>query len=190
MQPEPQYFKNQKQWRKWLEKNASKEKEIWLLHYKKHTGKPGVSYQEALEEAICFGWIDGILRRIDGKKHMIRYSPRRKKSVWSLRNKKIAEELIKQGKMTLAGFSTIKEAKKSGMWQKAYTNIRKERMPTDLKKALMSNKKAWGNFNKFANSYRNMYIGWIKSSKTEPTRKKRIDEVVKLSALNKKSRIA
>lgn len=180
------YFKTNQEWRKWLEKNHSKEKEIWLLHYKKHTDKPGVTYPEALEEAICFGWIDGRMRRIDDEKHMIRYTHRRKGSVWSLRNRKIAEDMIKQKKMTPTGLLLIEDAKKSGMWQNAYTNLKKERLPSDLKKALISDKKTWKNFQNFANSYRNTYIGWVISAKTEETRKRRIKKVAERSKLNKK----
>ena len=88
--------------------------------------------------------------------------------------------------MTKAGFAKIEEAKRIGSWDNAYTNKKKERMPSDLKKALLKDKKAWINFQNFANSYRNMYIGWIVSAKTEETRRKRIDKVVKQSLLNKK----
>ena len=180
------YFKNREEWRNWLNKNSSKETEVWLLHYKKHTVKPSVSLSEAVEEAICFGWIDSKLKRIDSERFILRYSPRRKGSVWSLLNKKKAGKMIEIGMMTASGLSTVEEAKRNGMWQKAYTNLKKNRLPTDLKKALMTKPKAWENFQKFANSYRNMYIGWVTGAKTEPTRKKRIKEVVLRSALNKK----
>jgi uncharacterized protein YdeI (YjbR/CyaY-like superfamily) len=88
-------------------------------------------------------------------------------------------------KMTEAGLEKIKIAKQQGLWDSAYTNLKKDRLPTDLKKALLTNKNAWNNFNNFANSYRNAYIGWVKSAKLDVTRKKRIDEVVKRSIENK-----
>jgi uncharacterized protein YdeI (YjbR/CyaY-like superfamily) len=114
----------------------------------------------------------------------LRFSPRKAKSVWSKINKEKAELLIAQGKMTNAGLAKIKEAKKNGLWEAAYTNKKKDAIPDDLEVALSQNDSAWHNFHRFANSYRNMYIGWIISAKTEETRKKRIVEVVKRSALN------
>ena len=180
------YFKSNQQFRKWLTKNHAKRKEQWLGFYKKHTEKLGIQYEKAVDEATCFGWIDGKLRRVDDEKHIIRFSPRKAKSVWSKINKERAERLINGGKMTAAGFASIEEAKKSGSWEKAYTNIKRERMRPDLKKALTKNKKAWDNFQNFANSYRNMYIGWVANAKTKETRLKRIKEVVKRTEQNKK----
>ena len=108
------------------------------------------------------------------------------KSVWPKLNKEKAEKLIKLGKMTDAGLIKIEEAKRNGFWDTAYTNKDRDKIPEDLNKALLQNKDAWNNFNNFANSYWNMYIGWVNSAKTEETRKRRIAEVVKRSALNKK----
>ncbi|MBM3155996.1 MAG: hypothetical protein FJ004_01765 [Chloroflexi bacterium] len=180
------YFKNRDEWRVWLENNHDKEKEAWLVHYKKHSGKTGVSYIEAVEEALCFGWIDSKGKRIDEERFILKYSPRKSKSVWSQNNKEKAEKLIASGRMTDAGLAKIEEAKKSGAWENAYTDRKKQRMPSDLKKALLEDKAVWNNFKSFANSYRNMYIGWVNSTKTEETRKRRIGEVVKRSLLNKK----
>ncbi|MDH4271195.1 MAG: YdeI/OmpD-associated family protein [Candidatus Aminicenantes bacterium] len=180
------YFKDRKQWRKWLAKNHDKKTEIWLIHYKKHSKRPGIRHEEGVEEAICFGWIDGQLRKIDDEKFRLRYSPRRPKSPWSRINREKAEAMIRSGKMTAAGLSRIEEAKKTGLWQRAYTNKARERIPSDLKAALSKNNEAWDNFRKFANTYRNMYIGWVVSAKTGETRKKRIDRVVEQASRNKK----
>lgn len=180
------YFKNKNEWRKWLEENHKKFNEVWLIHYKKPTSKKSVNHFDAVEEALCFGWIDSKLKKIDDEKFILKYSPRKQKSFWSKINKEKAEELIAMGKMTQAGIEKIKEAKKHGHWDTAYTNLKKERLPSDLKIALMKNKIAWNNFQNFANSYRNMYIGWVNNSKTEVTRKRRIDEVVNRAANNKK----
>lgn len=179
-------FKNRKEWRGWLEKHHGKETGIWLVLYKKHSAKPGLRYEEALEEALCFGWIDGQLMKVDNDKFKLRYSPRRPKSPWSRINRDKAEKLIRSGQMAAAGLARIKEAKKSGLWQRAYTNKTRERMPSDLKTALQKNKTAWSNFRKFANTYRNMYIGWIVSAKTTETRKRRIAKVVDQAAKDKK----
>jgi len=180
------YFKNKDEWRKWLEKHHKNSKEIWLIHHKKKSNKKGISHIEAVEQALCFGWIDSKLKKIDEERFILKYTPRKQKSVWSKINKEKAEELIASGKMTQAGLEKIEEAKKQGLWDIAYTNLVKERLPSDLKKSLMENKTAWKNFQNFANSYRNMYIGWVKGAKTQSTKKKRINEVVKRSAYNKK----
>ena len=180
------FFNNRKEWRSWLEKNHDKEDGIWLIHYKKSSGEKRLSHPEAVEEALCFGWIDSRLKRVDDDRYVLRYTPRKGKSVWSKINKDTAEKMIALGKMTEMGYQKINMAKKQGLWDTAYTNKLRERLPSDLKKALMSNQVAWRNFKNFANSYRNMYIGWVNNAKTEVTRKKRIHEVVKRSEENKK----
>jgi uncharacterized protein YdeI (YjbR/CyaY-like superfamily) len=142
--------------------------------------------EEAVEEALCFGWIDGKLKRIDDEKHALRFSPRRGNSVWSKINRERAERLIASGRMTRAGLAKIQEAKRSGRWDSAYTSKIGERMPLDLKKALMEDRRAWDDFQGFANTYRNMYIGWVNDAKTDGTRRKRIRKVVEQSLQNKK----
>jgi uncharacterized protein YdeI (YjbR/CyaY-like superfamily) len=180
------HIKNRNEWRKWLEINHKNIKEVWLIHYKKPSNKKSINHFEAVEEALCFGWIDSKLKKIDKESFILKYSPRRPKSIWSKINKEKAEELITSGKMTKSGLEKIKDAKKQGLWDTAYTNLVKDRLPSDLKNSLMQNKTAWNNFQKFANSYRNMYIGWVKGAKTQETRKRRISEVVKRAAKNKK----
>jgi uncharacterized protein YdeI (YjbR/CyaY-like superfamily) len=179
-------FKNREEWRKWLKDYHFKEEGLWLIHYKKNSRKQSVSHPDAVEEALCFGWIDSKLKRIDDERYILRYTPRKGKSVWSKINKDAAEKMIELGKMTDAGLEKINLAKKQGLWDTAYTNLKKDRLPSDLKRALFEDKLAWKNFNKFSNSYRNSYIGWVKSAKSEETRKRRIDVVVKRSFLNKK----
>jgi len=179
-------FKNKKDWRNWLEKNHKTANEVWLIHYKKSSDKMSFNHFDAVEEAICFGWIDSKLKKIDQERFILRYSPRKLKSPWSKINKETAEKMISLGRMTESGFNKIKEAKKQGFWNSAYTNLVKEKLPSDLKNALIKDKKAWDNFQNFANSYRNMYIGWVKNAKTDETRNRRIFEVVKRSSDNKK----
>lgn len=183
---EAKLFINRDEWREWLEKNHSKKDGLWLIHYKKKSNKKSVSHSDAVEEALCFGWIDSKLKRIDVERYILRYSPRKGRSVWSKINKDAAEKMISLGKMTEAGFKKIKLAKKQGLWDAAYTNLKKDKLPSDLKKSLMANKEAWDNFKNFANSYRNSYIGRVKNAKTDETRKRRIKEVVKRSIENKK----
>jgi uncharacterized protein YdeI (YjbR/CyaY-like superfamily) len=109
-----QCFPGREDWRAWLAAHHATAQEIWLVIHKKHAGKAGLTYVEALEEALCFGWIDGILKRIDDEKHTIRFSPRRKNSIWSEQNKKRIRKLIQEGRMTEAGLAKIKEAKANG----------------------------------------------------------------------------
>jgi uncharacterized protein YdeI (YjbR/CyaY-like superfamily) len=116
----------------------------------------------------------------------LRFSPRKPNSVWSKINKERAEQLIASGQMSSAGLATVKEAKKNGAWDKAYTNITLDAMPTDLKDALLKEPAAWDNFYQFANSYRNMYVGWVNQAKTAGTREKRIRVVVEQSLKNRK----
>jgi uncharacterized protein YdeI (YjbR/CyaY-like superfamily) len=180
------HFRNSSEWHHWLSQHHDVEKEAWLIINKKHSSKAGIGHDKALEEALCFGWIDGILRSVDGDSFALRFSPRKAKSAWSKINKEKAELLIAQGRMTNAGSAKIEEAKKNGLWEDAYTNRKKGMIPTDLVSALSANRVAWANFHGFANSYRNMYIGWVAGAKTNETRKRRIAEVVKRSILNKK----
>ncbi len=186
MDVESFYFKNRQEWRNWLEKNHDKEQRVWLVHFKKNSGKASITLNDAVEEALCFGWIDSKLKTINEEQFILKYTPRKIKSVWSKINKERAEKLIESGRMTEAGLIKIEGARKHGLWNTAYTSKKKDRIPSDLKEALLIDKKAWNNFQKFANSYRNMYIGWIIGARTGETRRKRITQVVKRSALNKK----
>lgn len=176
-------FSSRTEWRQWLEKNHDMAKEAILIHYRKDSGKRTLSYIDAVEEALCFGWIDSIMRRVDNEKFALKYTPRKSKSVWSKINRDKAEKLIQTGKMTGAGLLKIEEAKQNGYWDSAYTNKVREEIPPDLKDALLQDKTAWKNFRQFASSYRNMYIGWVIGAKTEATRKKRITEVIRRSQL-------
>jgi uncharacterized protein YdeI (YjbR/CyaY-like superfamily) len=179
-------FQTRADWRDWLSKNHALTNSIWVFFYKKSTGKKGMTLEEAIEEAICFGWIDGKLKRVDEDRFMLRFSVRRDSSVWSLINRLRAEKLIAEGKMTSAGLAKIEEAKESGHWDKAYTNKIKDELPVDLLEALKKDKKAIDNFQRFANTYQNMYGGWVNSAKSIETRKKRIDKVVEQALRNKK----
>ncbi len=180
------YVTTRQQWRKWLEENHVTQNEIWLIYYKKHTGKPRISYEDAVEEAICFGWIDSLIKRIDDEKYMQKYTPRNDNSVWSEINRKRAEKMIEERKMTPAGLKKIDAAKKNGNWQKAYSSTRKIEMLPELERALKVNDTAWLNFNNFTDSYKNMYISWVSAAKREATRQHRIKEVVRRSEQNQK----
>ncbi|HLB27783.1 MAG TPA: YdeI/OmpD-associated family protein [Dehalococcoidales bacterium] len=179
------YFPTRREWRKWLEKNHAKETEAWVLRYKKDSGKSSVTYEEALEEALCYGWIDGRMRGVDSEKSAVRFSPRKAKSRWSKVNKDKAEKMIAQGKMTAAGMTKIEDARESGAWASAYVLKEAQEIPADLQKALQQNKEIWSNFQKFPPSRRNGYIYWLDDAKTPATRQKRIAEIIDRSAVLK-----
>ncbi len=179
-------FQTRADWREWLSKHHDLTNSVWINFFKKSTGKKGITLEEAVEEAICFGWIDGKLKRVDDERFILRFSIRKDKSVWSQINRLRAEKLIADGKMTSSGLAKIEQAKKSGYWDKAYTNKIKDELPADLLEMLKKDQKAIDNFQRFANTYQNMYIGWVNSAKSIETRKKRIDKVVEQALKNKK----
>jgi uncharacterized protein YdeI (YjbR/CyaY-like superfamily) len=174
------YVSNRDKWREWLERNYATENGIWLVFYKKETSKPTIDYEAAVEEALCFGWIDSIIKKIDDEKYVRKFTPRKDKSYWSELNKKRVRKIIKEGRMTTAGLVKIKAAKKSGLWeQTGRPNISLD-MPLEFTRALDKNKKAKENFKKLAPSYRKYYIGWITTAKRDETKEKRIRESIQL----------
>ncbi|MBI2849644.1 MAG: YdeI/OmpD-associated family protein [Chloroflexi bacterium] len=185
------YFQSRQEWREWLEQNQDKAKEVWFIHYKKDSGKPSVSYDDAVEEALCFGWIDGLMKKIDEERFANRFSPRKAKSRWSKTNKEKAEKLINENKMAPAGLAKIEEARQSGAWDNAYATRETLEIPTDLKEALSGNKEAWNNFQRFTNYQRNSYIHHVNDARTPGTRQRRIAWVVaRLSNPGGQARIA
>jgi len=177
---------NREDWREWLEKNHDKEKEVWLIFYKKHTGQPRVLYDDAVEEALCFGWIDSIIKRIDDEKYAQKFTPRKPDSKWSELNKKRVKKMIQEDRMTEAGLALINAAKKSGKWEQVISQPKELNIPPGIKDALSANKKAWENFNNLAPSYKKQYIGWITTAKKEETRQRRLKEAVEVLAQGKK----
>jgi uncharacterized protein YdeI (YjbR/CyaY-like superfamily) len=177
---------NREDWRTWLKENHDKEKEVWLIFYKKHTGKPGVPYDDAVEEALCFGWIDSIVKRIDDEKYAQKFTPRKADSTWSELNKKRVKKMIRQGRMTETGLALINAAKKSGKWEQVISQPKEFAIPPEVIKAISANKKAWENFNNLAPSYKKQYIGWITTAKKEETRQLRLKEVVEILIQGKK----
>ena len=119
MTGEPLHFATAEEWRAWLGANHASEEDAWLLISKKHAKTPSVTLQQAMQEAICFGWIDSSMQPIDGERYALRFTPRRKTSNWSERNKGWAATLIAEGRMTEAGLAKIEEAKRNGRWDKA-----------------------------------------------------------------------
>jgi uncharacterized protein YdeI (YjbR/CyaY-like superfamily) len=180
------FFKDRNSWRRWLSKNNKKADHIWILFFKVNTQKNCLRYSEAVEEALCFGWIDGILKRIDDQTHMQRFTPRKPGSIWSKINKERALKMIDEGKMTQAGMTKISEAKKNGWWKKAYTTNSDYSIPPALNQALRKDKKALKLFEKMPKGYRNRYIFWINLAKREATKQNRINIFLERLKENKK----
>ena len=177
---------NRDDWRAWLSQNYDTEKEVWLIHYKRHTGKPRIPYDDAVEEALCFGWIDGLVKKIDDEKFAQKFTPRKRKSKWSKANKKRARKMIEEGKMKKAGLAKIREAKNNGEWFKTAPVEKELEIPAYIRKAFATNERAQDNFNNLANGYKRQLVGWITSAKKEETRKRRLTEAVQLLEQNKK----
>jgi len=183
------YAKDRKTWRSWLEKNYSKSPGIWLVYYKKASGKPRVSYNDAVEEALCFGWIDSTAKSMDEDRYMQRFTPRKPKSGWSGINKQRIEKIIAAGLMTEAGLVKIEAAKKDGSWNsldKIYAPADQLQIPDGLGKAFSRNKKAKTNFDNFPVFTRRQFLYWINAAKRPETRKARIKQAALMSAANKK----
>lgn len=181
------YVTDRDRWRAWLKKNHKTKKEIWLIYYKKHTGKPRIPYDDAVEEALCFGWIDSTVKRLDDEKYAQKFTPRNTRSVWSELNIKRARKMIKEKKMTRSGLEKFNNAISRTINKSDVKTQKKEIViPSDLKKELTKNKKAQKNFENFAPSYKRMYIGWINDAKKQETKEKRIARVVEWSAKNQK----
>jgi uncharacterized protein YdeI (YjbR/CyaY-like superfamily) len=169
---------DQEAWRAWLQEHHASEKEAWLIILKKHATGPGVGYEEALEEALCFGWIDGVMRSVDAETFILRFSPRKPRSIWSAGNKQRVERLIEQGRLTQAGLAAIRQAKENGEWDKAAEREDTSTLPSDLEEALQCDGPVWLKWESLAPSRKKQYIYWVSSAKTQETRQRRIRETV------------
>jgi uncharacterized protein YdeI (YjbR/CyaY-like superfamily) len=174
------YVADREQWRNWLSKNHATKAGIWLIFYKKEISKPTIEYEAAVEEALCFGWIDSIIKKIDGEKYARKFTPRSDKSNWSALNKRRVNKMIKEGRMTEVGLAKIEIAKKTGLWEKNGRPQISLDIPPEFAKALARNKKAKESFDKLAPTYRKHYIGWIAVAKRPETKKRRIVESISL----------
>ena len=165
--------------------NHRKEKELWLQIRKAHSAKPGVFLADAVTAAIRFGWIDGKVISVDEESFLLRFTPRKPDSVWSLINKRRAERLMEEGRMSEAGLKSVEAAKLSGMWEIAYSSKEEVRVPKDLQEALMADARAMAAFEGWAASDRLQAVFWIGQSRTKETRVRRLAAVVRCAALGK-----
>jgi len=175
-------FSSAKQWKQWLAKNHARSNGIWLRLFKRTAAVPTVPYDEALDEAICYGWIDGQLKGYDEESWLRKFTPRRPKSVWSKRNRAHAERLMKAGRMRAAGFKEIEAAKQNGRWKSAYDPASTMVVPDDFLRELAKNKRAKAFFNTLNRA--NVYaIAWrLQTAKTPETRQKRLITILAMLA--------
>lgn len=174
------YVKNRREWRGWLAKNAAKNEEIWIVYYKKSSGKLGIPYGASVEEALCFGWIDSIIKKIDEDRFVRKFTPRKPSSQWAASNIARVQRLIKARKMTAAGLAAFQtHATSRGVLQPT-------QFPKRLEITFGKEKAAWENFNKFPPAYRRMTIGWVASAKKEETQLSRLAKLIECSARNER----
>ncbi len=176
---------SRQEWRGWLAENYNKSGGIWFVYYKKHTKKPFVSYDEAVEEALCFGWIDSLPRKFDDERSKLLFTPRKPKSVWSKLNKLRVEKLLENGLMTEIGLAKIESAKKDGSWDLLNASDNLE-IADDLQKVFDTNNLAETNFNAFTDGVKKAILQWLNSAKRVETRNVRIEKLVAMAAKNKR----
>lgn len=178
------YVSTRKSWRSWLARHHATEPEIWLIYYKKASGKQRISYNDAVEEALCYGWIDSTAKPVDTEKYAQRFSPRRPKAKWSPMNIERLKRLLRQKKVTKAG---LRAAEHALSLLKRQEKNEKLRIPPDILEALRSDKTTWKNFTHFPASYKRIRTGWIDGSRRRPDEfRKRLRYFLKMTAQNKR----
>ncbi len=178
------YVKRRREWRAWLAKHHGTAPEIWLIYYKKHSGKPRIPYNDAVEEALCYGWIDSITKTVDGDRWAQRFSPRRPTSRLSAMNRERVRRLIASGRMTKAGLQRIEhvfdersDTKQQRDWE----------LPKDILRRLMREPATWKNFQRFPQSYKRIRVGWIAAARRRPdVFKQRLAYFLKMTAQNRR----
>jgi len=179
-------FPSPKEWHQWLSKNHATVEGVWLKFHKKHSGLKSINYAEAVEEALCFGWIDGHVKPFDANSWIQKFTPRRAKSIWSKRNTERVTRLIEQGRMKPAGLKEIEAAKSDGRWQKAYDSPVNMTAPDDFLKVLTKNKKAKQFFDSL-NKTNKYAINWrLQTAKKPETREKRMKVILEMLAKGEK----
>jgi uncharacterized protein YdeI (YjbR/CyaY-like superfamily) len=173
-------------WRSWLEQNHTQTQGIWLISYKKGSGKPRFDYEEAVEEALCFGWIDSKPNKLDEERSLLWFAPRKPKTGWSKMNKDRVERLIQQGLMMPPGLAKVEVAKADGSWN-ALDAIEALEIPPDLAAALTACEAAKTNFEAFPKSVKRGILEWIAAARKPETRAKRIEQTAQLASENKRA---
>ena len=173
--------KSRTDWRKWLEKNHQSKQSVWLVYFKSSTKVTSVSWSEAVDEALCFGWIDSTKKTIDKERYMQYFSRRKPNSTWSKINKEKVAKLIQNNLMTKAGFDSIETAKQNGTWL-IMDDVEKLIIPEDLRIALNKNESSMEFFQSQSKSIKKTMLHWVVIAKRIETRKKRIAEIARLAA--------
>ncbi len=169
------YVTNRKDWRQWLREHYKTENEIWLVYYKKETGKPRIVYNDAVEEALCFGWIDSLIKTLDKERTVQRFSPRKPGSQYSPANKERLRKLVKQRKVIKEVRDTLEDFSKE-----------KFEIPADILNAIKADKEAWKNFQNFSDAYKRIRIGFIDGARKRPKEfEKRLRYFIQMTARNK-----
>jgi uncharacterized protein YdeI (YjbR/CyaY-like superfamily) len=174
------FFPTENEFRKWLEKNHDKETKLYVGFYKVNSGKPSMTWSQSVDQALCFGWIDGVRKSIDNDSYCIRFTPRKPTSNWSAVNIKKVEALTKQGLMHPNGLASFKNRKEEKSKIYSYEN-KPEKLSDDLEKIFRSNKKAWSYFKMQAPSYQKTAFFFVMSAKQETTRVNRLNKLIKIS---------
>lgn len=175
---------SRQEWRDWLAANHATSPGIWFVYYKQSSGKQQVSYDDAVEEALCFGWIDSLTRTLDDERYIQLFTPRKPKSIWSKPNKERVARLLEQGLMAEPGLVKIEAAKRDGSWN-AYDDIDAMIIPDDLAQAFAANPTAEAYFQTLSNSAKKGILWHIASAKRPETRAKRIEQIINAAAENR-----
>jgi uncharacterized protein YdeI (YjbR/CyaY-like superfamily) len=171
--------KSRTAWRRWLEKHHAASPGIWLVFAKKHTGLPTLSYEDAVEEALCFGWIDSLVKSIDDRFHMQMFTPRKPRSAWSATNKSRLAKLMKAGLMAPAGLVAVEQAKQSGSWN-TYASVDALTIPPELKRALEASPDAKKNWLTYTPSAQRSFLHMVNGAKRPETREKYVRRIIDL----------
>lgn len=186
-QKEHHYFKNAKEWREWLHENHNKSTGVCLIFHKVGSQSESMRWEEAVQVAICYGWIDSTVKKMDEERRKQVFSPRKDKSVWSKLNKSYIEKLLKENLVHESGLAKIEIAKQNGSWT-SLDAVEDLLIPDDLKRAFEQNEIAFENYNNFRPSYKKSYLYWLHQAKRAETRNNRIVQIINFCRENKKSR--
>ena len=183
MEGEPIHPKTRAAWRAWLARHHARTAGVWLISYKKAAGKPSVEYEAAVEEALCYGWVDSKPRKLDAERTMLWFAPRKPGSGWARTNKARVERLVAVGLMRPAGLAKVESAKRDGSWNRLDA-VEALEIPPDLARALARHRPAAQHFDAFPRSVKRGILEWIASAKRPETRSKRVEETARLAARN------
>ena len=180
------FFKDRQEWETWLEKHHDSESGIWMIYYKKHTNNPCIDYDEAVKTALCYGWIDSIIKAVDDDIYLRKFTPRNDTSAWSEPNKRRVQEMISLGKMKAPGYEKIEKAKENGKWAGEKIPDFSRAESAEFLSALEENPAARSFYESLTPLARKPFILWVNTAKKEETRQKRIHESIELLSHQKK----